>query len=45
MSDFTPVNIFPAGIPLKKDACIVLVRTAWNDKIVGALENGCVENR
>jgi len=43
MSDFTPVNIFPAGIPLKKDACIVLVRTAWNDKIVGALENGCVE--
>jgi 6,7-dimethyl-8-ribityllumazine synthase len=42
MSEFTPVNIFPAGIPLKKDACVVLVQTAWNQKIVGALREGCV---
>jgi 6,7-dimethyl-8-ribityllumazine synthase len=42
MSEFTPVDIFPAGIPLKKDACVVLVQTAWNQKIVGALREGCV---
>ncbi|HVM89106.1 MAG TPA: 6,7-dimethyl-8-ribityllumazine synthase [Puia sp.] len=30
-----------AGIPKKKDACVVIVRTEWNDKIVSALEEGC----
>ncbi|MEN9964376.1 MAG: hypothetical protein RL582_1471 [Bacteroidota bacterium] len=43
MSEFKPVNIFPAGIPLKKDACVVLVQTAWNQKIVGALREGCIK--
>ena len=42
MSEFVPVNIFPTGIPLKKDACVVLVRTAWNEKIVGELQKGSV---
>lgn len=31
-----------AGI-LKKDACIVLVKTEWNAVIVDELEKGCVE--
>ncbi len=29
------------GIQLPKDACVVIVRTEWNDAIVGALEKGC----
>ncbi|HPH91603.1 MAG TPA: 6,7-dimethyl-8-ribityllumazine synthase [Ferruginibacter sp.] len=29
------------GIQVKKDACVVIVRTEWNDAIVGALETGC----
>jgi 6,7-dimethyl-8-ribityllumazine synthase len=28
---------------LKKDACIVIVRTEWNEEIVGKLQNGCIE--
>ena len=27
---------------LKKDACIVLVKTEWNDVIVDELESGCI---
>ena len=30
-----------AGIPNTKDACVVIVRTEWNDAIVSALEDGC----
>jgi len=30
-----------AGIPNTKDACVVIVRTEWNDSIVSALEDGC----
>lgn len=29
------------GIQLSKGACVVIVRTEWNDAIVGALESGC----
>lgn len=35
------LNINP-GI-LKKDACVVLVKTEWNAAIVDELEKGCVE--
>ena len=31
-----------AGI-LKKDACVVLVKTEWNAAVVDELEKGCVE--
>lgn len=30
-----------AGIPGIEGACVVIVRTEWNDAIVGALEAGC----
>ena len=30
-----------AGIQLKKDACVVIVRTEWNASIVDQLEAGC----
>jgi len=29
------------GIALQRDACVVIVRTEWNDAIVGELEKGC----
>lgn len=29
------------GIRVTKGACVVIVRTEWNDAIVGALEKGC----
>lgn len=32
---------FDAGI-LNKDACVVIVRTEWNQAIVGELEKGCI---
>ena len=36
-----PSNIFDtAGIRLKEDACVVIVRTAWNAEIVDKLEEG-----
>jgi 6,7-dimethyl-8-ribityllumazine synthase len=35
----TNVVKIPAGI-LPKDACVVLIRTEWNDSIVGELETG-----
>jgi 6,7-dimethyl-8-ribityllumazine synthase len=30
-----------SGILLPKDACVVIIRTEWNDHINGALEEGC----
>jgi 6,7-dimethyl-8-ribityllumazine synthase len=30
------------GIQLPKDACVVIVRTEWNNDIVSKLEEGCV---
>lgn len=32
-----------SGIQLKKDACIVIVRTEWNAAIIDLLEAGCTE--
>jgi len=29
------------GIQVTKGACVVIVRTEWNDAIAGALESGC----
>ena len=34
--------ISPAGIPDGTGACVVIVRTEWNDAIVGALEKGTI---
>lgn len=31
------------GIPINEDACIVIVRTAWNKLYLDELEKGCVE--
>jgi 6,7-dimethyl-8-ribityllumazine synthase len=30
------------GIQLKKDACVVIVRTAWNAAVLNELEAGCL---
>ena len=38
----TNVVKIPTGI-LPKDACVVLVRTEWNDEIVGELEAGALK--
>jgi 6,7-dimethyl-8-ribityllumazine synthase len=32
-----------AGIPKLKDACIVIIKTEWNEDIVNELENGCLK--
>lgn len=42
MADVTDSNLLEndTGI-LIKDACVVIVRTEWNEAIVSALENGC----
>ena len=32
-----------AGIQLKKDACVVIVRTDWNAPVVDKLEEGCIK--
>jgi 6,7-dimethyl-8-ribityllumazine synthase len=44
MSDTRESNLFDnsAGI-LKKDACIVLVKTEWNARIADEIEKGCRE--
>jgi 6,7-dimethyl-8-ribityllumazine synthase len=34
---------YSTGIPSKKDACIVIVKTEWNAAIVNALESGCTQ--
>jgi 6,7-dimethyl-8-ribityllumazine synthase len=43
MADITNSKLldFGTGI-LKKDACIVLVKTEWNAQIVDQLERGCI---
>lgn len=41
MSSFTPEFITNTGIPLTKDAFVVIVKTEWNAHIVDALEEGC----
>lgn len=40
MADVSNSKLFNTGI-LKKDACIVLVKTEWNAPIVDELEKGC----
>lgn len=40
MSVNRPENISSTGIPVKKDAFVVIIRTEWNDEIVTALELG-----
>ena len=40
MSVHSPNQIIPAGILNTKDACVVIVRTAWNAPIVDKLEEG-----
>ncbi len=40
---FSSSDIFDtAGIQLKKDACVVIVRTAWNSRVVDKLQEGCL---
>ena len=42
MADISKSNLLQTttGIPHVKGACVVIVRTEWNDEIVGALEQG-----
>lgn len=42
MADVSNSSLFKTdtGIP-KKDACIIIVRTEWNDAVVAELEKGC----
>jgi 6,7-dimethyl-8-ribityllumazine synthase len=42
MADVSKSNLLQTatGIPHVKGACVVIVRTEWNDAIVGALEKG-----
>jgi 6,7-dimethyl-8-ribityllumazine synthase len=35
------MKLTDTGIPLSKDACVVLVRTEWNAALVDELETGC----
>ncbi len=39
-SERNDIKKIDTGI-LQKDACIIIVRTGWNEKIVGELEKGC----
>lgn len=32
-----------AGIRIKKDACVVIVKTEWNADIIDKLESGCIK--
>lgn len=41
MANSSPDIIDTTGIPVTKDACVVIVRTEWNDTITGELESGC----
>jgi 6,7-dimethyl-8-ribityllumazine synthase len=45
MADVSKSNLLQiaTGIPRVKGACVVIVRTEWNDAIVGALETGAKE--
>ena len=43
MAEVTNSKLFDTGTGiLKKDACVVLVKTEWNATIVDQLERGCV---
>jgi 6,7-dimethyl-8-ribityllumazine synthase len=35
--------IVTAGIPVKKDAFVVIIKTEWNAHVVSILEEGCIE--
>jgi 6,7-dimethyl-8-ribityllumazine synthase len=42
MAEVSKSNLFKTtGIPDTAGACVVIVRTEWNDAIVGELEKGC----
>jgi len=42
MAEVSKSNLLQTtGIPHTEGACVVIVRTEWNDAIVGALEQGC----
>ena len=42
MAEVSKSNLFQmTGISDMEGACVVIVRTEWNDAIVGALEKGC----
>ena len=42
MAETTNSNLYEiAGIQLPKGACVVIIRTDWNDAIVSKLEAGC----
>lgn len=43
MSLSSPDIFSTAGIQLKKDACVVIVRTAWNAAVTDKLEEGCIK--
>jgi 6,7-dimethyl-8-ribityllumazine synthase len=43
MADIANSNLLTKGIPVAKDAFIVLVKTEWNASIVDALEQGCLK--
>ena len=43
MADIANSKLLNTGIPLAKDACIVLVKTEWNAAITDELEKGCIE--
>jgi len=40
MSVNRPENISSTGIPVKKDAFVIIIRTEWNDQILTELESG-----
>ena len=42
MSTSSPQIFDTSGIQLKKDACVVIVRTDWNAHVVNKLEEGCI---
>ena len=35
------ISSIPAGTPIEKGACVVIVRTDWNASILDELEKGC----
>lgn len=43
MAQSVPELFNTTGIQLKKDACVVIVRTDWNTQVVDKLEEGCIK--
>jgi 6,7-dimethyl-8-ribityllumazine synthase len=37
-----PVQHITTGIPIKKDACVIIIKTEWNSAITNALEASCI---